>query len=208
VSQNLRGFVGQGMRQQKLNKHLQEPFSFPGQHLSYAFTPPRAGYWKFVLWGPGGAGVPGVAGGASGAYAEITRFLTPAQTVTIVAGEPFTGSAAIDTTVTFPDGSTIIAGAASGAVAGVPSGGDFGFTGTAGVNGNGNPGAGTGGGSGGAGTGSSSGGAGAPGRLPYRGGTGAGLSGGTTVFAGPGGGGLETPINAGPGHVLAVYIRA
>jgi len=184
-----------------------EPFTFTARAATYAFAPPRAGYWKFVLWGAGGGGGGvGSSGGASGAYAEVARFLSPVQTVTIIAGMPFDGTARTDSTVTFPDGSIVVAGSANFSIPGIATGADFSINGTAGVgtgNLNGNPGGGSGGGAGGVGVGGlGSGGAGAPARLPYRGG--AGQTDGR--FAGIGAGSVETQINAGLGYVLAMLL--
>lgn len=203
MGQKLRGFVGQKMSGTKPNPKLQEPFSFPSATTNYAFTPPKAGYWKFVGWGPGaqGLGVPN-GSGASGAYVEVTKFLTPAQTVAISVAQQ------ADTVFTFPDGSTATAAKAAGMTGGLASGGDINLSGTAGsATGSlaGGSGLGTGGGLGGAAGGGASGGPGAPANLPYRGGVG-----GTASATGPGvGGGLaENSTGFGTGLALAVFIRA
>jgi hypothetical protein len=165
---------------------------------AYSFSPPASGKWKFVGWGCGGGGLAGTSGGASGAYVEITRFLTKNQVVTIsvVSGA--------DTVIAMPDGTVATAGKASAAVAGAASGGDVNLAGTAGVlSGNGNPGLGTGGGLGGTVT-TNIGGAGAPANLPFRGGAGEGQ----LVPAGIGGygaGALDSH-NGLPGIVLAMFI--
>lgn len=200
AGQPLRGFVGQGLRAQKPNRRATEPFSFPTAAATYVFVPPRAGYWKFVGQGPGAAGSSGVASGGSGAYGEITRFLTPATPVSIVV------NAVNDTTVTFLDGKVCTAGKATAAVGGSASGWDLSFSGSNGTatgGTTGTPGLGPGGGPGGPGT-VGAGGAGAPGTLNYRGG-----SGGSTTFPGVGAGGAENGGNTGIGQpaALAVFIR-
>lgn len=178
-------------------QNAQSPTSYPPG--SWTFTPPRPGYWKFVLRGHGGGGSGGVTGGASGAYVEVTKYLTSPQSVALIVGS-FGGG---DTTATFPGGSVATAGAASGAVAGVASGGDVNLNGAAGVptgGNNGNPGTGTGGGSGGIASGSS-GGAGAPANLPFHGSTGA-----SNAIPGPGAGGAEIGAQSNGGHGWAEVV--
>jgi|SRR5579859_2055141 len=181
--------------------NLQQPFSFPAAAAAYTFSPPTSGYWKFVTWGAGGTGSNGTVAGSSGAYAEITKFLTPASKVSIVV--PLSG----DTVLTFPDGTVVTAGKAAngGGSPGVASGGDVNLAGsTGGLTGShvGNPGLGTGGGLGGP-VALGSGGAGAPANLPYRGGDGGGSS-----VPGTGGGGAESAGGVfGAGLVLAVFMR-
>lgn len=187
------------MRAQKLNKLLQQPFVFTGG--SFTFTAPKAGYWKFVAWGPGGSGAG--SGAASGSYGEITRFVGRLQTVAVAAPPP-----GADTTLTFADGSIATAGQASGSVAGVASGFDTSLPGTAGTVGGtssaGGAGQGTGGGAGGANAGANDGGAGAPAILPYRGGRGGS---GTTGATGYGAGSGQLGGVGGVGLVLAVFMR-
>jgi hypothetical protein len=191
--------VGQGMVARKANARQTEPYVFPAATSSYTFTPPKSGYWKFVAWGPGGTGTGGVSAGASGAYIEITRFLTPAQPVTISVAQ------ASDTVLTFSDGKVVTAGKATAATAGAASGGDVNLAGTTGVLTGalvGNAGLGTGGGAGGA-AGSGSGGAGAPANLPYRGGVGSGGTGGPGIGAGS----SENVVTTLTGLALAVFVR-
>lgn len=176
---------------------------------SYTFTPAVSGWWKFVLWG-GGEGGGAVTGSGSGAYSEITKFLTASQTVAVVVGKGYDdSSSATSSTATFPDGTVVTAGAASGATGGTASGGDVNLNGSAGGNGGaGSAGLGTGGGAAGTGSG---GGAGAPANLPFRGGAGAS----TTIKQGrsPGGGGSINPggdnrNNGGDGSVIAFLARS
>jgi hypothetical protein len=167
---------------------------------SWTFVPPKAGYWKFVLWGPGGNS------GASGAYLERTIFLTPAQSVAIVVGALGT-----DTIATLPGGALLSAGAGAGATGGTAAGGDVNLNGTSygltSTGANGPPGAGTGGGSGGTGNGTSAdGGAGAPANLPFRGGKGM-SPGGTAYVTNPGGGQGEATAGSGAGLALVVFVR-
>jgi hypothetical protein len=183
-------------------KEATSPADFPAG--TWSFVPPQTGYWKFVLRGCGGAGSSGSGAGASGAYCEVTRYLTTAQSVAIVVGTAF----GPDTTATFPDGKVVTAGRASLAVAGVASGGDVNINGTPGVgtgNLNGNPGGGTGGGLGGvAGVGAGSGGAGAPANLPFH-----GASGASVAIPGAGAGGAEigSVSNPGQGWAVAVFVK-
>jgi len=163
AGQLLRGLVSQAMRSAKPNRILQQPFVFPPG--SFKFTAAKAGYWKFVMWGHGG-GADGV-GNGSGAYLEKTKFMALSESALVVVGQ-FTGSTN-DSTVTFEDGSVLIAGSAGGSTPGVAMGGDVNLAGTAG-SAIGGPGQGSGGGAGG---GAGNGGAGAPALLPYRGGNGA-----------------------------------
>ena len=178
---------------------------------SYTFTPTVSGRWKFVLCGGGGYVSPD--GGGSGAYAEITKFLTTGQTVALVTGRGAnTDAAGTDSTATFPDGTVVTAGAASGNTGGVATGGDVNLDGSDGgldidssAGGNG---LGTGGGAGGPGTGVNiyGGGAGAPANLPFRGGAGGS---GQNVATGrsPGGGcasgAYPGKISGGDGQIIA-----
>jgi hypothetical protein len=175
----------------------QQPFLFPDPG-TLSFTPPVSGYWKFVGWGGGGNGTSGTIAGGSGAYVEITKFLTTSSVVTIV-----TGTYRGDTTFTFSDGTVATAGGAPGGAgaAGIASGGDINLNGSAGVSGagTGNAGLGTGGGPGGAS--GTRGGSGSPANLPYRGCTGGGLFVGTGTPD-------TTSLNGGPGLALATFIRS
>jgi hypothetical protein len=173
---------------------------------TFTFRPNKAGYWKFVCWGPGGGedntGSAPV-GSGSGGYVEYTRFMGPAETTTIVVAPPPIG-AGVPTTVTFADGRVLSAGpgvgASSGGAGGSASGGDVNLPGSA----SGLAGLGTGGGA-------ASQGAGAPANLPFRGGDGAGNGSGTAPGNSPGGGGGGNGSNhqtpGGAGQVLVVFIR-
>ena len=176
----------------------QEPFTFPPG--TWTFTPPKAGYWKFVQWGVGGS--VSTVGNASGAYTEYTRFLTSAQSVALVVGI-YAGVGTVDTTATFPDGYVVTAGKATGATPGTASGGDVNLNGSAGTAGStsatGANGSGTGGGAGAANSGTNDGGAGAPANLPYRGGAGG---------ASPGGGASQASQAVGNGLILAVFVKS
>lgn len=154
---------------------------------SYSWQPLQGGRWKFVAWSQGGTGSSAVPeDGASGAYGEVTRNLTPAQRVSIVVGT--------DTTITFPDGSVATLTGAIGVTPGSASGFDYQLNGSAG----GADGLGSGGGA------SNGGGGGAPARLPYRGGS-SSLNHGTTPGAGGGQGLIQS--QPGQGLVLACLLR-
>lgn len=135
ITQELRGFVGQGMSGARLN---------PVGHLhtysagSHTFTVPRegAGRWRFVLWGGGGTSGPDPGGGGALAIKDV--HLGDAQKVTLVVGGVGQGS-----TVALPQ-TTVVAGPGVGGSSGVPGSGG---TATAGdVNVAGAPGSGTAGG--------------------------------------------------------------
>jgi hypothetical protein len=200
-------------------ENRQEPQHFPAG--TYTFKAPVAGDWKFVGWGPGGGSNAGAAGGASGAYVEVTRHLAAGQKVDIVVRD---SSVTTATTITFPDGTVASAGGASGATAGVASivnrkPGDVMLDGTAGkptgTAANGDAGQGTGGGAGGTGgtfPSTDSGGAGAPANLPYRGGNGGSLGSlGSGHGRTPGGGsaaqGTPNALPGGDGQVIASLVR-
>lgn len=195
--------------------NLQAPYSFPAG--SYTFTPPTNGYWLFVGWSGGGK-LAGTYSGCSGAYGEITRPLTKAQSVSIKVG-PEDGSAATNTILTFPDGTVSTLVNASGDTPGVATGTwdyslDGSLGGLTGTSASGTAGQGTGGGAGGVGSGSTAGGAGSPARLPFRGAKGGGFR--TTIAnfmraGSPGGGGCDSATNdadvGGEGLVLAFLVR-
>lgn len=185
----------------------QEPSVYsPG---TYTFKPPRSGYWKFIGWGPGGGTSNLSDTGASGAYGEITKFLTTAQSVAIVVSP---NSSA--TTFTFPDGTVASAGngAQGPSGAGIATGFDVNLNGTPGVtnsSGSSPPAAnGTGGGT----SGGANGGAGAPANLPYRGASGTAPGSTSTVMGqSPGGGAGQTSLTlaaGGSGLALVVFLRS
>lgn len=176
--------------------------------VTLVFTPPKAGYYLFVGWGAGGGGQPTSGCGGSGAYVEVTRYLTPNQSVSIFVGIGATGGNGSATTFTFQDGSVVSAtgGPAFGGGSVAATGPfDFSLNGTAGPadGATGGPGLGTGGGAapGGANLGS-----GAPGRLPFRGGDGGGNNFGFAPGAGAGEGGSNT--TGADGAALAVFVRS
>lgn len=177
---------------------------------SYTFTPTISGWWKFVLWGGGSENSSANNGGGSGGYSEITKFLTPSQTVALVVGiGARAGVAATASTATFPDGTVVSAGAASGRTGGTATGGDVNLDGSLGGTGASSGAAGLGTGGGAAGTGNSSG-AGAPSNLPFRGGEG-GTAAGNTRGRSPGAGGSATVVSAesgGDGLIIAFLARS
>ena len=185
---------------------------------SYTFTPTVSGFWQFVLWGGGGEDNAATNGGGSGGYCEITKFLTTAQTVALVVGVGARNAVAgTASSATFPDGTVVTAGAASGRNGGTATGGDVNLAGSLGgdgsVGGNGAAGLGTGGGLGGAGaTGSRGGGAGAPANLPFRGGDGGTAGGGGNPGGrSPGSGYAAAVSNAqsgGDGMIIAFLARS
>lgn len=163
------------------------------------FTIPVTGRWKFFAHGAGNVPGGGTFGGDGGAYAERTLFLGAGAVVGVrVAGYGVT----LQTTITFPDGTTMFA--ASGVNVG---GGDVMYPG--GLGGNsvpGQPGGGPGGGLGGANAGAVGGGGGGAGTLQSPGG--AGLNGSTpNYFALPGGGASSTGQQGGTG-LAAAYLVA
>lgn len=176
-----------------------QPVGYATQYTpgSYTFVPPKAGYYKFVLWGAGDGSNPG---GASGAYSEKTVFLTVAQSVPIVVGLGNAGAPGGDTTVSLPGVAVVTAGGGNGATPGVASGGDLNLNGST----SGNPGLGSGGGPVGSVGGNP---AGAPGVLPFRGGGGA--TGPTLAGISPGGGGSAgaSAWPGGMGMVIALFVR-
>lgn len=174
---------------------------------TYTFTAPRAGYHKFVLWGPAGASCVGTLAvpGGSGAYVEYSRFMGAGETVSVVVG--LSGS---NTTLTFANGKVVTAGTGGDNSGGTPgtggvaSGGDVNLNGTAG-----NAGSGAGSGGGFAAPGSQNG-AGAPAVLPFRGGYG----GGTNALGGaPGGshsggyGGAVATVLGSDGLAIILFVR-
>lgn len=175
----------------------------PGSHT---FTPPKAGYYLFVLWGPGqgSTGFTEFLASPSGCYCEYTDHLDPTQRValTVSAGVPG-GSTA--TTATFPDGKVVSAGPGNSLIA---TGGDVNLLGSAGGTGAVAPSAGSGTGGGAAGSGLSGGG-GAPGVLPFRGGAGgASQASGTAPGGGAGDTGTGDKAKGGDGQVLVLFLGA
>jgi len=184
------------------------PAALPG---TYNFVPVSSGFYLLVAWGQGGeGGIGGLAnaGGGSGAYLEVTRFLA-AGSVTVI--RPGRCLVAENTTITFPDASVATAGrggdnaGVTPGAGGVATGGDFMLNGAAGgVSGAaGNAGAGTGGGTGSAALGGVPPRAGAPARLPFRGGSGGNSS--NNGQTAPGASGVF-PSQGGDGLVLVVKV--
>lgn len=190
---------------------VQEPFLFPPG--SYSFKPPKAGYWKFVGWGPGGVNS-STSGGGSGAYIERTLYLRTSDVVTLSVGHSLiTIGAQANTSLTEPGGRVVTAGGASGATGGTATNGDVNLNGSAGLSGGtaSANGAGTGGGLAGVASGGNSGGAGAPANLPYRGGAGGTGNGGVNASgASPGGGMGQNSSTAagGDGLMIATLVRS
>jgi hypothetical protein len=101
TGQKLRGFVGQGMSGLRKAK---SPLSYVYSPGSYTFRPTKPGWYRFVVWGAGGAG--NATGAASGGGLVIAdRVLSVGQSAAIVVAA--TGGA--QSSVTFPDGSIITA---------------------------------------------------------------------------------------------------
>lgn len=193
--------------------NLQTPYSFPPG--SYSLVIPKSGYWLFVGWS-GGSKFGVVNTGCSGAYGEITKPLLAGEAVSIKVG-PEDGAALTNTILTFPDGTVVtLVNAAADTVGTATGAWDYSLPGSlgglTGTSANGADGLGTGGGAGGLGSGGSAGGAGAPGRLPFRGGRGAGFRFATVIRGmSPGAGGCDSATNdgdvAGTGLVLADLVR-
>jgi hypothetical protein len=184
----------------------QQPYNFPpGTHT---WSPPKAGYWKFVYWGGGGGSFS--ASGGSGAYGEVTRFLTPAQSVSISVGMGGHSSAAGQTTtLIFSNGlqASASGGANDGGAGGTATGGDVNLSGSAGVSSGSisSAGQGTGGGTGGLNCGG-----GAPANLPYHGGNGGNPSGLPNPGGGAPGGGagfVGVAERGADGAVFAVFLQ-
>lgn len=201
------GRLGVGRRQigSKTPEMVQQPYTFPPG--SYTFTPPKPGFWKFVMWAAGGSGS-GSAGGSSG-YAEYTRYLRANDSVAL---NVCAVQAPSNTTAAFADGRLVTVTFGSAATAGAASGGDVNFPGNpggAGTGADGLVGLGSGGGAGGTGDGVSvNGGAGAPANLPYRGGRGGNFSG--AGFGGsPGAGSTATggSSSGGAGLIIVALVR-
>lgn len=194
AGQPLRGFVGQHMAAKKKGFAGYAAQYTPG---SYTFIPPVSGYYKFIQWGAGDGSNPG---GASGAYAEKTAFLTPALSVPMVVGLGNAGAPGGDTTVNLPVTGLVTAGGGNGITPGVASGGDLNLNGST----SGNPGLGSGGGPVGSVGGNP---AGAPGVLPFRGGGGA--TGPTLAGISPGGGGSAgaSAWPGGMGQIIVFFVR-
>lgn len=198
AGQPLRGLMAQNIGGAKKSPAQKEPTIYG--RGTWSFVPALAGRYKFIAWGDGGAATSGSAGASAG-YAEATVYLDPSRSTAIVVQGP-------DTTITFPNGRVVTAGAASTITPGTATGADLNIAGSVA----GAAGSGTGGGPAGA-AGATTGGAGAPGQLPYRGGMGgngndnqaAGQS-GPGVGAGAGQPSSGVPGGGGPGQVIVVYL--
>lgn len=130
AGQPLRGLVGQAMA---AKKKVPTGYSELFPEGSWTFTAPRAGNFKFHLWGAGGnnpAGGPG----ASAAYSEVTVFLGLGETVALlIDNSTAVGPAIGASTATFRTGKVVSAGSASTSTPGVASGGDLNLPGVTGV---------------------------------------------------------------------------
>jgi hypothetical protein len=200
AGQPLRGLVGQNMA----GRRSVQPgiaYVFANAAAAVTFVPPVAGNWKFVGWGQGGAGSNGTQGGASGAYFEITKYITAATPVAVSVIQNG------NTTVAFSDGTSATAAQNGGNA----TGGDVNLSGTVGTldsAGAGGSGLGTGGGLGGAANATSAGGSGAPANLPFTGGHGGYYVGATYFPPGIGAGGAESNGQpGGPGQVIAMFVQ-
>lgn len=78
---------------------------------STSWTAPASGKFKFHLWSAGFGGISGQ-GGCSGSYAEKTKNLIKGQVLPVAVGYgrcPAAGGNSSDTSVTFPDGTVVLA---------------------------------------------------------------------------------------------------
>jgi hypothetical protein len=178
----------------------------PKSGVLTTFSPPKAGYWKIVMNGPGGAsnGVAGN-GGGSGAYGEKTVYLSAGV------GVPCTvGISGADTTLTLPDGTVLTAGSGGTPTGGVASGPfDFTYSGSSGgtLSTPSQPGLGPGGGS--CSNTVQDSGAGAPGSLQFPGGDGFAVNGADAGYPGAGGARANTGPDrpGGVGRILFIFQR-
>jgi hypothetical protein len=173
-------------------------YNFP--RGSYTFAAPKAGYWKFVGWGPGGAGDGTGSGraGDAGGYFEKTVYLDPSHPVAVVVPA---GAAA--TTVTLPNGAVLTANqgadGSAAAAGGTATGGDVNLSGATAGN--------AGSGTGGAAAGGAPNGGGASANLPFRGPAGGDSTLPTPGYGGGGYGSGAVNFKGGPGHVLALFVK-
>lgn len=214
MDQGLRGFVGQGMDGRKAAVPAIVAMYLPGAH---SFRPTVPGFYKFVLWGPGGSEVAagGLGSGGSGAYVEITKPLAAGQVVALVVSDY-----GAPTTATFPDGKVASAGhgadcpgGGAGGVGGAATGGDVNLDGATGGSSVGPAQAALGTAPGAPGSGNNAG-AGAPANLPFRGGRGGNpytTASITTNPQAPGGGGgaagSASSVKNGSGMVIVQLVR-
>lgn len=201
IAQKLRGLVGQGMSG---GRKSVTPVVYNYPAGSYTFTVPKNGWYRFYALGGGGGAAIASSSAGSGALVVGDRALVKGQTVALVIGVG--GGSNTDgnaTTVTFPDGGVMMAGAGiSGATTG--AGGAASSTNNLDTLYNGSAkavaGGGTNGGTSGAGNGGGS-----PGVDGFRGG-----NGGTSLtIAQRGAGGYQdtTRVAGGDGEVLIHQIR-
>ena len=101
IRQKLRGLVGQAISG---GRKTLTPLSLVYAPGSYTFRPTRPGWYRFVLWGPGGT--TGAAVSSGGALVIAQRVLSVGQSVAIVVG-----NAGANSTITLPSGEVLTAGA-------------------------------------------------------------------------------------------------
>lgn len=181
---------------------------FPAGSVSW--TAPKPGRYKFLLWGAGYGGASGQ-GNASGSLAVTTVQLAAGQVIagTVALGGP--GAPSGNSSLTFPDGRSVVAGSATGvATPGTATGGDTNLAGSVGGSSGGTDGiAGLGdaGGAGGIGNGIDvGGGGGAPGVSPFKGGKG-GSRAGNESGGTPGGGAQGGPEGSSGGSGLLIIVK-
>lgn len=134
MSIGLLGFKTQSMAGRTANKVPRALFTAfnPGDT---SWTCPATGYYTFTIRGPGGYDL---AGGASGAAAQVTRLLFTGQVVSFVIGrgQGLTGATGANSVLTMPSGLVVTAGAAAGATPGTATGGDTNVSGAGSPGGN------------------------------------------------------------------------
>ena len=128
--QKLRGLVGQGMDGRRPTK-VAYSRTFPPRVTSYLWAVPQNGIYEIAAWGCGSVTSAGTTG--TGAFAFRRLALNVGQWLTITVGlngqliNPAGGSTGVapNTTISFPDGTNMVAGACSaGGVPGIATGGD------------------------------------------------------------------------------------
>lgn len=128
AGQPLRGFVGQTMSgTRKALSPSTSVFNAPdsgGPAVAATFTPPRTGWFRFIMWGPGAGYNSGV--GSGGALVVAERLLVKGQAVAVsVSGGDSASGTPTGTTVTLATGEILRAGAGTqgtGQAGGVASG--------------------------------------------------------------------------------------
>lgn len=106
MGQKLRGLVGQGMTGRRAPL---KPLSYVYGPGSYTFSPKKGGWYRFILWGPGGPSGAGFVS-SGGALVVAERAVAVGQRVAIVVGQCDLSTAS-DTTLSLPTGEVLTAGA-------------------------------------------------------------------------------------------------